>query len=111
MKLPVAAIIFILLMISACSPVVQKEPFAVDKGPLAVALSGELILGRSYRSEELPDVEVFGLTPEMQKFAEAVTAHAKLKDSKAEALHQALMTSVNSGGRGITYSAYTLTLE
>ena len=106
MKLPVVVIMFILLTLSACSPVVQKAPFAVDKGPLAAALSGELILGRGYRSEELPDVEVFGLTPDMRAFAEAVTAHAKLKDSKAEALHQALMTSVNSGGRGITYSAY-----
>lgn len=106
MKLPALAIVFTVLLLSSCAAVVQKTPFSTDKGPLARALSGELILGRPYKSDELPDADLFGLTPEMRLFAETVTASSKLKDSKAEALHQALMTSSLHGGRGITYSAY-----
>lgn len=92
--------------LAACTSVVQKVPFLADKDPLATALSGKLILGRSYQASELPDVELFGLTKEMQVFAEAVTAKANRSDAKAEALHKALMTSTDYGGRGIVYSAY-----
>lgn len=92
--------------LSACSSVVQKVPFLSDKGPLARELSGELILGRPYLPEELPDVDLFGLTREMQLFAEAATAQVRRSDAKAEALHKALISPVDNGGRGITYSAY-----
>lgn len=107
MKIPLLAIIFLITLLNACSQVGHKRLAVVENTPLATALSGELILGREYRDEELPDIDLFGLTPEMAEFAEAATAKAKLKDAKAEALHSSLMTSVNSGGRGITYSAYT----
>ncbi len=93
-------------VLSACSSVVQKVPFLTDNGFLAKELSGELILGRAYLPEELPDADLFGLTKEMELFAEAATAHTVRSDAKAEALHQALITSTSYGGRGITYSAY-----
>ncbi len=106
MKLSLFAPVLLVLLLSACSSVVQKTPFLADKGPLVQALSGELILGRGYKAEELPDMDLFGVTPEMKAFAESVTTHVRLQDSKAEALHLALMTSTNAGGRGVTYSAY-----
>jgi Flp pilus assembly protein TadD len=89
-----------------CSSVVQKAPLWADHGPIAKALSGELILGRPYTNAELPQHELFELTPEMKSFATAAVAGVQLIDKKAEALHQALMTSEQLGGRGITYSAY-----
>ncbi len=106
MKLPALAMVFMVLLFSGCSSVVQKTPFSTDRGPLAKALSGELILGHTYRNDELPNVDLFGLTPEMRHFAETVTASVKRKDAIAEALHQSLMTSRAHGGRGITYTAY-----
>ena len=93
-------------ILSACSSVVQKVPFLSDKGPLAQELSGELILGRPYLPEELPNADLFGLTDEMKAFAEAATAQTNRADAKAEALHKALIHSTADGGRGITYSAY-----
>lgn len=107
MKLPVFAMVFMVLLCGGCTSVVQKTALSADKDPLARALSGELILGRSYRNDELPNADLFGLTPEMRTFAETATAATTAKDSRAEALHQALMTSSLHGGRGITYSAYT----
>lgn len=106
MKLLRFLLIFSSFALCACSSVVQKMPFMADKGVLARELSGELILGRPYLPEELPNADLFGLTKEMQVFAETETAQAKRSDDKAEALHKALMTSTSHGGRGITYSAY-----
>lgn len=90
-----------------CSSVVQKVPFLNEQGPVAKALSGELVLGRHFTAADLPQHELFDLTPEMKRFATDVTTGITAADKKAEALHQALMTSVQLGGRGITYSAYT----
>lgn len=90
-----------------CAAVVQKVPFWPEQGPVASALSGELILGRAYESAELPEVELFELTEEMKTFASAAAASTRGADNKAEALHQALITSERLGGRGITYSAYS----
>mgnify|MGYP002348827989 CR=1 FL=1 len=106
MKIARLLFIFSCLMLCACSSVVQKVPLLTDKSSLAKELSGELILGRAYLPAELPDLELFGLTPEMKQFAEAATAGINSSGAKAEALHKALMTSTNYGGRGITYSAY-----
>ncbi len=98
--------VFLLLSLCGCSSVVQKVPFMGDQGPVSRALTGELILGRPYTANELPDHELFELTPEMKAFATAAVAGVTAADKKAEALHQALMTSEQLGGRGITYSAY-----
>jgi Flp pilus assembly protein TadD len=106
MKTPRFWVLFFCFTLSACSSVVQKVPFLSDKGSLAQELSGELILGRPYLPEELPNANLFDLTEEMEAFAEAATAQANRSESKAEALHQALITSSSYGGRGITYSAY-----
>jgi Flp pilus assembly protein TadD len=99
-------VLFLCFILSACSSVVQKVSFLSDKDLLVQELSGELILGRPYLPEELPNADLFGLTKEMEAFAEAVTAETNRSDAKAEALHQALISSTSDGGRGITYSAY-----
>jgi len=99
-------LLLLIFLLSACSSVVQKVPFLAEKGPLAKELSGELILGRAYLPEELPDADLFGLTEDMKRFAETVTAKASHSDAKAEALHQALIGASSYGGHGITYSAY-----
>lgn len=99
--------VFLYFSLCGCSAVVQKVPLMGGQGPVSRALSGELILGRPYSASELPDHELFALTPEMEAFAEAAAAGETTADKKAEALHQALMTSTQLGGRGITYSAYT----
>ncbi len=106
MKAHVFLALFTCFTLAACSSVVQKVPFLSDKGPLAQELSGELILGRPYVADELPNADLFGLTEEMKAFAEAVTSNINRSDAKAEALHKALIGTVNDGGRGITYSAY-----
>lgn len=98
-------IILVLAGLVGCSTAGPKAS-SKQKGLLAQTLSGELILGRPYTSTELPQVELFELTPEMKNFATAAVAGIHIADKKAEALHQALMTSEQRGGRGITYSAY-----
>lgn len=99
-------VLLVCFSLSACSSMVQKVPFLSENGPLARELSGELILGHPYAPEDLPNANLFGLTKEMQLFAESATAQASESDARAEALHKALIGSVNEGGRGITYSAY-----
>lgn len=94
------------LCLWGCASVAQKTPLLTDNAPLAKALSGELILGHPYTAAELPQHELFELTPTMKNFATAAVAGISGADKKAEALHQALMTSEQRGGRGITYSAY-----
>lgn len=100
-------LILVYMSLSGCASVVQKVPFLEEREPIAKALSGELILGRPYSEADLPDHELFELTPEMKAFATAAVTGISATDKKAEALHQALMTSEQMGGRGITYSAYT----
>ncbi len=90
-----------------CASVEQQTPSLGEQGVMAKALSGELVLGRPFIPTELPQHELFELTPEIKNFATAVVAGITSPDKKAEALHQALMTSEQLGGRGITYSAYT----
>jgi Flp pilus assembly protein TadD len=105
MKIKQFLSVLILLMLCACSSSVQKTPVLAVKSTLEQELSGELILGRPYLPEELPNADLFGLTPEMKQFAEQATQGINSVSGRAEALHKALMTSVNYGGRGITYSA------
>lgn len=106
MKLPCFWVLFFCFSLSACTSMVQKVPFLSEKSHLARELSGELILGRPYLPEELPNANLFGLTKEMQVFADAATAPFSQSDAKAEALHKALIGRASDGGRGITYSAY-----
>lgn len=93
------------LSLSGCSSLVQKSPYVADEQVLDRALSGQLILGQSVTQEQLPDVDLFALTPAMKSFAEQAVGKRKSPDAKAEAIHYALLESTAAGGRGISYSA------
>lgn len=81
-----------------------------DAALLEVALEGVPLLGQPYDETELPERDLFELTPAMREFAERHTADVRSEFSRAKALHNALLTPSSAGGRGITYTAfYTLT--
>lgn len=69
-------------------------------------LSGQAVLGRPYRPEELPNTNIYEVTPEMVVFAQRAVRYADTYFEKVKALHYAMLNPVNSGGLGITYSAY-----
>lgn len=102
----VSQLLSLLLVLCACSsPLVPKSPYQPNDEALNRALSGELLLGQPVRIQDLPEVDIFLLTPEMKAFAEKAIAKHKRPDKKAEALHYALMETSAVGGRGITYTA------
>lgn len=99
-----------LAVLSGCVTVAPEGVDAPDAALLERALSGEPVLGRPYLEEELPERDLFELTPAMQAFAERHTAGARGNFAIAKALHNALLTPSFAGGHGITYTAfYTLT--
>ncbi len=102
MKILQLSVILGIFLLWGCSSLVQKPVFNADPQQLAEALSGRVVLGQAYTQAQLPDDDLFGLTPEMASFAEQAVAQATGSDSKTEALHRALMEQT---GRGITYSA------
>lgn len=91
----------------ACSSLVQDPANKPAPDLIAAALSGELILGRPYQPEELPEANLFGLTPEMRQFVDQAVEGKRTHDAKAEAIHLALLSSTDKGGRGIAYTALT----
>lgn len=107
MKISRFLLVLTLLVNVACSSLVQKAARKPASEPIARALSGELILGRAYTEAELPDADLFGLSPEMRRFVDQVTEGKRSHDAKAEAIHKALLSPTSEGGRGITYSAET----
>lgn len=93
------------LLLSSCASLVQKPEYKPAPDLLAKALSGELILGRAYTRDELPDADLFGLTSEMKRFVDEVTEGKRTHDAVAEAIHRALLSPVSEHGWGVTYSA------
>lgn len=83
------------------SKVVTDVPQELDK-----VLSGELVFGRAITEDELPNVDLFNLTPQMKTFAENAVQHGNSDADKAEMLHMALIRSGVQGGQGITYSTF-----
>lgn len=73
---------------------------------LTRALSGEALLGAHWREEQLPEHDLFLLTPEMQAFAERAVGSKKRAFARAEALQRALLLPRAQGGYGLVYSAY-----
>lgn len=100
--------IFILLLVAllvACANKSELIAGLPDPG-LAKAVSGELIFGRVIKEDELPELDLFGLTPKMQQFAENAVKNGNSDADKAELLHLALIRSGVQGGQGITYSTF-----
>ncbi|MDQ2075729.1 tetratricopeptide repeat protein [Marinimicrobium sp. ABcell2] len=96
------------LLLSACS---RFEPHpdwvqAPSQEALAATLSGEALLGRPVQVDELPEVDLFELTPAMKAMAEELASIHHSPHARAQALHRALLGSPMQGGMGIQYSAY-----
>ena len=94
------------LLLVACTSVVQKVKYPPNPAALERALSGELVLGRAVVVSELPEENLFGLTEPMKRFAQSIGARAGSSRAKAELLHQQLILPTSAGGRGISYSAF-----
>lgn len=94
------------LLLSACASPGHGTPEAPDHHQLELALSGELILGRHWQPQDLPDLDLFELRPDMKTFAEHAVARTSGRYQRAQALHQALLLPSDRGGRGLSYSAF-----
>lgn len=96
-----------LLLLACTSTVLPRFGMEPDAQLFELALSGEPLLGRPVNMKELPDRDLFELTPAMKAFADKHTKGLKGKFAKAEALHRALLNPTEAGGHGITYTAFT----
>ena len=93
------------ISLASCSSLVHDPENKPAPELIDNALSGVPLLGRPFNPAELPEADLFGLTREMKDFVDKVTEDMRSHDAKAEAIHRALMSPVDEGGRGIKYSA------
>lgn len=95
----------LVLLLSSCAIITlpKPQPYSAEISEL---LSGRAILGREVTEAELPNLDVFAITPEMEAFAKRAVRRGDSYFEKVKALHVALLTSVDAGGYGIAYSAY-----
>lgn len=71
-----------------------------------VLLKGEAILGHEVTPAELPDLDVFQVTPEMEAFGRNAIRHSDSYYDRVKRLHVALLSAEDTGGRAIAYNAY-----
>ena len=93
-----------LITLTGCVTIQPKEtkPYTLS---VADILSGKAMLGHEVGDEELPIVDLFAVTPEMETFAKQAIRRSENYFDKVRDLHVALLSS-RSGGHGIVYSAY-----
>ncbi len=93
-------------LIAGCTSVQPKEnqPYSTDVTQL---LYGEAFLGHRVTETELPNYDLMAVTPEMLAFAQRVVHHETDYFERIRALHVALLSAQDQGGRGIIYNAYT----
>jgi tetratricopeptide (TPR) repeat protein len=98
----------VVLLLSACSRFEPHPEWVQAPSPdqLELALSGEALLGRSVVGTELPDLDLFELTPAMKAMADELASLHRTSYARAQALHRGLLGSPMQGGMGIRYSAY-----
>lgn len=99
-----AVIIFAVLF--GCSSIEFETPPAPDQQRLDQLLSGELILGRHWQAQALPELDLFELTSDMKAFAENAVVGLPNRYQRAKALHEALVLPRHLGGRGLTYNIF-----
>jgi len=89
-----------------CSTVSPRanQPYSAD---VTQILYGEPLLGHKVTEEELPNFDLFAVTPEMRAFAERAVHHETDYFEKVRALHVALLSARDQGGHGLIYNAYT----
>lgn len=93
-------------LMGGCATVHPKEsqPYSAE---VIQILSGEALLGHKVTEDELPNYDLFAVTPEMRAFAERVVHRETDYFEKVRALHVALLTAREQGGHGLIYNAYT----
>jgi Flp pilus assembly protein TadD len=69
-------------------------------------LKGKAILGHEVNEADLPDLDIFHVTPEMEVFAQNAIRRGDSYYDRVKALHVALLSPLETGGRGIAYNAY-----
>jgi len=100
----------ILLLVIAgagCSSLERHPQSLVSSADLDAVLSGQAIWGRVVTPNELPNLDLFSITPEMEAFAKQSVKRADTTFEKVKALHYALLLPVDEGGHGIVYNAYS----
>jgi tetratricopeptide (TPR) repeat protein len=104
--LPLALLLTVLLM-SACTMNPQKMTKVEYPAEMLELLSGQALIGHEIKEDELPNINLFAITPEMATFAEQAVANKVDLFDKVKALHMALLKPLAQGGKEITYSAFT----
>ena len=94
-----------LTALAGCAAVKPKES-TLYSTTVATILSGKAILGHEVTDDELPYVNIFAVTPEMEAFASEAVRHSESYFDKVKNLHIALLSPVQAGGLGITYNTY-----
>lgn len=92
-------------LVAGCATLTEP-PAQAYSASIAELLSGRALLGREVTDSELPNLDLFAITPEMEEFAKRATRRSNGYFEKVKALHVALLSSKEEGGRGLVYSAY-----
>src|SRR3954468_1473018 len=89
--------LLIALAVSGCASVkpTQSKPYSAS---IIDILSGKTILGHAVTDSELPDVNIFAITPQMEAFAKKAVRHSDNYFEKIKSLHVALLSAPKSGG-------------
>ncbi len=100
-----AWLVLLAMAIAGCVSVQPQEikPYSTS---IAEVLSGKAILGHAVADSELPNLDLFAITPDMEAFAKRVVRHSDTYFEKIKDLHVALLSSPEAGGHGVIYSAY-----
>lgn len=97
------------LWVAVMAGCATHESRPLDQGysaNVANLLTGNAILGHKVSDAELPELDIFSITPEMLAFAKSAVRSGDSYFDKVKRLHTALLSSAESGGRGIAYNAY-----
>jgi len=94
------------MLATGCAPI-QRRTAPAYSSNLVDVLSGNAIVGHVVTDDELPNHDIFQVTPEMEAFARKAIRRGDNYFERVKALQVALLTPVESGGRGIIYNAYS----
>lgn len=96
----------LMLAVCGCATNSSHPAKAYSSGIIEV-LSGKAFLGHEVSDSELPNHDLFNVTPEMEAFAKKAIRYSDNYFDRVKRLHVALLTSRESGGLGLIYNAYT----
>lgn len=94
----------VLLAVSGCAAI-KPKPAKAYSASIVDVLAGKAILGHEVSDAELPNHDLFAITPEMEAFAKKAIRYGDSYFEKVKSLHVALLSSTTYG-RGIIYNAY-----